>query len=154
MKAEFINPFLNSLLEVLKTMANIELSPQSPHLKTDRKSQGDVSGVIGMVGPQTKGSFSISLEKGLALAIYAGMLGDQADDINDDVTDMVGEITNMVSGGAKRILGEKGYEFEMATPTVVSGKNHELSHKVDGPRLAMNFTAPQGKATLEICFDR
>ncbi len=153
MKAEFINPFLNSLLEVLKTMASIELTPQEPHLKTDRKSQGDISGVIGMLGPQTKGSFSISLEKQLALAIYKGMLGEEAEDINDAVSDMVGEITNMVSGGAKRILGEKGYDFDMATPTVVSGRGHEISHKVDGPQLAMDFESEYGKAVIEICFD-
>jgi chemotaxis protein CheX len=153
MKAEFINPFLNSLLEVLKTMASIELTPQEPHLKTDRKSQGDVSGIIGMVGPQTKGSFSISLERSLALAIYANMLGEEVDDISDEVTDMVGEITNMVTGGAKRILGEKGYQFDMATPTVISGKGHEISHKVDGPRLAMDFKSEHGRAIIEICFD-
>jgi len=153
MKAEFINPFLNSLLEVLKTMASVELAPQEPRLKTDRKSQGDVSGVIGMVGPQTKGSFSVSFEKGLALKIYANMLGEEIEDISDEVTDMVGEITNMVTGGAKRILGEKGYQFDMATPTVISGTDHEISHKVDGPRLAMDFNSDYGRAVIEICFD-
>lgn len=153
MKAEFINPFLSSLLEVLRTMANIELVPQKPRLKTDAKSQGDVSGMIGMVGPQTKGSFSVSFEKSLALEIYKGMLGEKVDSINDEVTDMVGEITNMVTGGAKRILGEKGYQFEMATPTVVSGEGHEISHKVDGPRVAMSFKSDHGLAVIEICFD-
>ncbi len=153
MKAEFINPFLSTLLEVMQTMAHVELTPQKPRITTDRKSQGDVSGVIGMVGPQTRGSFSISFEKALALEIYAGMLGERAEDINDQVNDMVGEITNMVTGGAKRLLSQKGFEFEMATPTVVSGDAHEISHIVKGPRLAMGFDSAFGQAVIEICFD-
>lgn len=153
MKADFINPFLTSLLEVMTTMARIDLKPGKPRVKTDRKSQGDVSGLIGMVGSQTRGSFSISFEKTLVLKVYANMLGERTDDIDDQVTDMVGEITNMVTGGAKRRLGEKGYDFEMATPAVVSGVGHEISHKVDGPRLAMSFDSQFGRAVIEICFD-
>ncbi len=81
-----------------------------------------MSGLIGMIGPQTKGSFSVTFEESLALEIMFRMLGEKPKSINEEVTDMVGEITNMVTGGAKRILGEKGYEFSMATPVVVSGK--------------------------------
>ncbi len=35
MRAEFVNPFLASLLNVLKTMASLELKPQKPRLKKD-----------------------------------------------------------------------------------------------------------------------
>ena len=122
MKAEFVNPFLNSLLDVLRTMAQTELTPGKAQLKQNDLAQGDVSGLIGMVGPQTKDSFSIRFEQGLALKIYQRMLGSEVEEIGDEITDMVGEITNMVTGGAKRILGEKGYEFDMATPAVVSDR--------------------------------
>ncbi|HAD47725.1 MAG TPA: chemotaxis protein CheX, partial [Idiomarina sp.] len=67
---------------------------------------------------------------------------------------MVGEITNMVTGGAKKTLGEKGYEFDMATPIVVSGKDHTISHRSEGPRIIMPFSHIAGKAYIEICFDK
>ncbi len=67
---------------------------------------------------------------------------------------MIGEITNMVCGGAKRILGENGYEFELATPTIISGKGHEIHHKVSGPKLLMPFISSFGKAYIEISFDK
>jgi chemotaxis protein CheX len=153
MKAEFVNPFLSSLLDVLRTMAQTELTPGKPRLKTDDRAPGDVSGLIGMVGPQTRGSFSITFEKGLALAIYGRMLGNPHADLDDEVSDMVGEITNMVTGGAKRVLGEKGYDFDMATPVVVSGPNHTVSHKVNGPKIALPFDSPDGRAFIEICFE-
>lgn len=154
MDVNFINPFLISLQNVLTTMAQLELKPEKARLKKDELARGDVSGLIGMVGPQTKGSLSITFEAGLALEIMSRMLGESPSAVNDEVTDMVGEITNMVTGGAKNLLGEKGYDFEMATPVVVAGKAHTISHQSDGPKVMMPFSSSYGKATIEICFDK
>lgn len=154
MNVEFINPFLSSLLNVLSTMAQTDLTPGKPRIKKDEIARGDVSGLIGMVGPQTKGSFSISFEEKLALEIMNRMLGEKPSHINEEVTDMIGEITNMVTGGAKNILGEKGYEFQMATPVVVSGKGHTITHKCDGAKILIPFTSGFGEAHIEVTFDK
>lgn len=97
MKAEFVNPFLASLLNVVQTMATMELSPQKPRLKKDEIARGDVSGLIGMIGPQTKGAMSITFDEKLALEIMHRMVGERPVGINEEITDMVGEITNMVT---------------------------------------------------------
>ena len=68
MNVEFINPFLSSLLNVMSTMAQMELVPEKPRIKKGEVAMGDVSGLIGMVSPQTKGSLSITFEGSLALA--------------------------------------------------------------------------------------
>jgi chemotaxis protein CheX len=154
MNVEFINPFLTSLVNVLSMMAQTQLKAQKPRLKKDEIALGDVSGMIGMIGPQTKGSLSISFEESLALEIMEKMLGERPAAIDEEVTDMVGEITNMVTGGAKNMLGEKGYEFDMATPIVVSGKGHTINHKGDGPKILIPFDSDSGKAHIEICFDK
>ncbi len=153
MNVEYVNPFLSSLVNVLSTMANTTIVPGQPRIKKDEIARGDVSGLIGMIGPQTKGSFSVSFEESLALEIMFRMLGERPKAINEEVTDMVGEITNMVTGGAKRILGEKGYEFSMATPVVVSGKGHTITHKCDGPKILMPFDSDFGKVHIEVSFD-
>ncbi len=153
MRAEFVNPFLLSLINVMNTMAQLELKPGAPRKKSDELARGDVSGLIGLVGPQSRGSFSISFEKSLALEVMRRMLGEAPTTINEEVTDMVGEITNMVTGGAKRMLAEKGYDFDMATPIVVSGTNHTITHKADSIKLLMPFESEFGKATIEICFE-
>ncbi|GAB3215889.1 chemotaxis protein CheX [Pseudaeromonas pectinilytica] len=153
MRAEFVNPFLVSLLHVISTMAQLDLKAGAPRKKNDELARGDVSGLIGMVGPQTRGSFSITFDKGLALEIMRRMLGEAPETINEEVTDMVGEITNMVTGGAKRMLAEKGYDFNMASPVVVSGPSHTISHKTDSTKLLMPFESEYGRATIEICFE-
>ena len=154
MNVEFINPFLTSLVNVLSMMAQTQLKAEKPRIKKDEIALGDVSGMIGMIGPQTKGSLSISFEEPLALEIMEKMLGERPDAIDEEVTDMVGEITNMVTGGAKNMLGEKGYEFDMATPIVVAGKGHTINHKGDGPKILIPFDSESGKAHIEVCFDK
>ena len=153
MNVEYVNPFLSSLVNVLSTMANTTIVPGQPRIKKDEVARGDVSGLIGMIGPQTKGSFSVTFEESLALEIMFRMLGERPKSINEEVTDMVGEITNMVTGGAKRILGEKGYEFSMATPVVVSGKGHTITHKTTGAKILMPFDSDFGKVFIEVSFD-
>lgn len=153
MRAEFVNPFLASLLNVLKTMASLDLKPQKPRLKKDEIARGDVSGLIGMMGPQVRGSMSITFDEALALQIMQNMLGEQHNGLNEEVSDMVGEITNMVSGGAKRILADSGFEFEMATPVVVSGKGHTIRHKCEGSIIIMPFSSEWGNAFIEISFE-
>lgn len=134
-------------------MAQLDLKAGAPRKKNDELARGDVSGLIGMVGPQTRGSFSITFDKSLALEIMRRMLGEAPENINEEVTDMVGEITNMVTGGAKRMLAEKGYDFNMASPVVVSGPSHTISHKTDSTKLLMPFESEYGRATIEICFE-
>ena len=154
MNAEFVNPFLSSFINVLQTMAQVEVKPGRPSLKKDALARGDVSGLIGMVGPTAKGSFSISFDKELALNVFRLMVGESIDELSEDITDMVGEITNMVAGGAKRQLGEKGYEFNMATPIVVTGPSHTIKHQIDGSKVLMRFISEHGKAYIEICFNQ
>jgi len=153
MRVEFINPFLSSMLNVMSTMAQMELTPEKPKLKKNEISMGDVSGLIGMVSPETKGSLSITFDGPLALATMKGMVGEAPDEVNEEITDLVGEITNMVTGGAKRMLSEKGIEFDMATPIVVSGKDHSIHHKSKGPVVVIGLKGELGKAYIEFSFD-
>ena len=154
MNADFVNPFISGLLNVLETMAQTTLTPGKPQRKQSDIARGDVSGLIGMVGPEVRGSLSITFDEGLALTIMERMVGERPDKVDAEVGDMVGEITNMICGNAKRNLGEKGYEFGMATPIVVSGKQHSISHQVDGPKIILPFMCDDGQAHLEICFDK
>ena len=153
MNVEFINPFLSSMLNVMSTMAQMKLIPEKPRLKKNEVAMGDVSGLIGMVGDQANGSLSITFEGALALATMKKMVGEAPDEINEEIIDLVGEITNMVTGGAKRMLSEKGIEFDMATPIVVSGANHSIHHKAKGPIVIIPLKNELGRAYIEFSFD-
>lgn len=101
MKAEFINPFLDATVSVLKTMASLEVIPGKPFIKKESSASGDVSGIVGITG-EAEGSLCITFSRGCILHAISRMLGEEQKEINDDVKDAVGELTNMISGDSRR----------------------------------------------------
>jgi len=151
--ANFINPFLSSVSNVLATMAQTESQAGPLSLKKDATAYGDVSGIIGMSSPQGKGSFAISFSEGVVLAITQRMLGEEHTEIDSTVTDLVGEVTNMAIGGAKQLLADTGYDFGLASPVVVRGKDHKIDHQSKKATLLIPFTSDVGEFFIEVNFE-
>lgn len=152
MRVEFVNPFLVSLIDVMTTMAQIEPKPSKPRLKHGDRAPGAVTGVINMTGESACGSLAISFEKRVIFNIAKRMLNEEYSTINDEVTDLVGEITNMVTGGAKRLLGDKGYSFDMTQPAVMAGDSHRIIHDAPGRSILIEFATDNGCVYVEVCF--
>ena len=152
MKAEYINPFLSGTINVLKTMASVTPVPGKPYVKKNKLSIGDISGIIGLTGAK-QGSVVVSFTKECALKVVSAMLMEEFTDLNDEVRDAVGEITNMISGDARKHLAELGLKFEAGIPTVISGKNHEISHSSNGPCIVIPFKCDGLEFFVEASFD-
>jgi chemotaxis protein CheX len=154
MNVEFVNPFLEAVVNVLKTMAFTEPKPGPPFLKQkNTPSQGDITGILGLTGP-VNGSMAVSFSEKAILHIVSNMFGEACKEIDEDVQDAVGELSNMICGDARRVLEGKGQVFEASIPTVVSGKEHRFTHCVPGPSLVVPFTLDEhGNFFVEICFE-
>lgn len=153
MRADFVNPFLHAVLNVLRTMANMQPQLGRAALKQDDVARGVVTGFIDLMGEQTAGSLAISFSKPVALDLVSRMLGERLTDIDDTVEDLIGEITNMVTGGAKRLLAERGYNFYLSQPVILSGANgYRIQHSNRGPTILLPFQAEAGQFFVEICF--
>ncbi len=150
MDVRFINPFLEGTVSVLKTMAMIEPKAGKPYIKKGTQAKGDVSGIIGMTG-SASGSLALSFTEGCILKIVSNMLGEDHKEINGDVNDAVGEITNMISGVARKRLEGDGFNIVAAIPTVVSGKNHSILHVLGGPSVIIPFQTPEGDFYVDVC---
>jgi chemotaxis protein CheX len=153
MKSEFINPFLQATINVLTTMANVTPAPGKPYIKQDKKCIGDISGIIGLTGA-SKGAIVLSFSTGAVCKIVGAMLGETYTEINEDIKDAVGELTNMISGDARRRLAEIGAVFEAGIPTIISGKGHEVESVTKGPVIAMPFTVDGDVFVVEASFDK
>lgn len=117
-----VQAFVDGVCKTLKNMAQTDVKHGKAFVEKGHSDTGDIAGLIGMVSGDIKGTITVSFTKGAALKIYENMLDEKYDDLNDEVGDSVGELTNMIYGCAKTTLNEKGYEFEMAIPTVIMGK--------------------------------
>lgn len=150
MNVRFINPFLEGTISVLKTMAFVEPRAGAPYLKKDCVARGDISGIIGLTG-DAKGSLALSFSESCILRIVSNMLGEEMCEVNGDINDAVGEITNMVSGVARKHLEKDGLNITAAIPTVVAGKNHSIIHVMGGPSIIIPFTIDAGPFVVDIC---
>jgi chemotaxis protein CheX len=154
MNVAFINPFLEAVANVLKTMAFTEPKPGKPFLKQrGTQSKGDITGVVGLTGP-VKGSVAVSFSGTAILQVVSNMFGEQFTEINREVEDAVGELSNMICGDARRTLAEQGYQFQGSIPAVITGAGHKITHSVPGPSIVMPFTI-DGEHTffVEACFE-
>ena len=150
MDSDLINPFLNSAINVLKTMAHTEVFPQKPAIKNHSKAIGDITGIIGMASEKLSGSLVLSFSKPCILHILAKMFNEPVKDtIDDDVVDAVGEITNMICGGVKAELSKKNYTFNIATPTMIKGKGVEISYQNSAPTIVIPFKTEHGDFVIE-----
>lgn len=140
MEAKYINPFISAAVNALRTMASLTAERGTPFIKDKFESLSDMSGIIGFAG-DVKGSVILCFSQSLATKIYEALTGDPppADDIHP-VADAVGELANMVAGGAKGPLSEMGLSIQISIPSVVCGKNHTVLNTASGPCLVVPFT--------------
>jgi chemotaxis protein CheX len=153
MDTSLINPFLTATIHVLATMARIKPVPGKPFLKKNVLALGDVSAIIGITGA-ARGSMALTFSESTIKAITGNLLGIEATEINDELRDAVGELTNMICGDARRRLSEAGISLQAGIPTIVSGKNHSICHINNGPHLAIPFETPHGGFVVEVAFNK
>ncbi|MEI6610615.1 MAG: chemotaxis protein CheX [Deltaproteobacteria bacterium] len=152
MNVKFINPFLDGTISVLKTMAFVEPKAGKPYLKVDSLAKGDISGIIGLTGSAT-GSLALSFSEAAILKIVSNMIGENIKAMSDEIKDAVGEITNMISGVARKNLEADGFYIQAAIPTVVTGKNHTIAHVTGGQSLIIPFEIDEGTFVVDVCLN-
>ena len=151
MDAKLLNIFIDAALNVIETMAFTKATADKARLKQDRTTGGDVTGVIGLVSSELKGNMVLSFEASTILAIVNSMLGSSYKDINSDVADAVGELTNMICGASKRGLAEyKSISLDFAIPTTIVGKGMEINFQSNVPVIEIPFTTDFGKFVIDL----
>lgn len=149
MKADYINPFIESTLSVFKTMVGVEPKKDNIYIKKEDEPSFDISGVIGLAG-QAVGSVVISMPEDLALNVVSKFLGEEKTKIDDDVVDAVGEFINMIAGSTKKVFSEKGLKFKISIPNVIIGKGHKINKPSNVPCLGVKFNVGDKFFVVEV----
>jgi chemotaxis protein CheX len=147
MRAEFINPFIVSLVNTFETMLSCDVKRGKPHLKDYNHGLYEINGVIGLSG-KAIGTVVVSLSRSVALQAATHMLMTPCDELNSDVVDAVGEITNMVAGGAKAQLAE--YNMSISLPNVFVGERTELHFPSDVHPITIPFDTQWGPLRVDV----
>jgi chemotaxis protein CheX len=149
MKVEFINPFVASTLNVFRTMFATELKRGQVFLRRPDQTHGGLSGVIGLSG-LAQGTAAIILSEETAMKVTSRFLGMEVDSVNDDVVDCIGEVINMIAGGAKAQM--EGYALSLSLPSIVRGKDHLIEFPSNVTPICIPFSGDVGDLMLQIGF--
>ena len=93
------------------------------------------------------GTVVLNLSKEVALNAASAMLMCEKTDLDADVIDAVGELTNMVAGAAKSKLEE--FRLAVSLPNVVTGQAHGIHFPSNVTPICVPFTRP-GPERLEV----
>jgi chemotaxis protein CheX len=148
MKAEQINPFIASTVNVFSTMLSCPLERGTPYLRGQREPQDfQVTGIIGLTG-RASGTVVLTMTQNVAVRAAEAVLGTAYEQISADVVDMVGELTNMIAGSAKAQL--ESLDMSVSLPTVITGSSHAVQFPSKAPQICVPFQSPWGALCLEV----
>jgi chemotaxis protein CheX len=150
MDAGLVNPLLAATVDILGKVAGINADVKKPFLKTEPVGIGAVSGVLTLKGGHS-GTASISFSDKCILMVVSKMFGEEITEVDDDVKDAVGEISNMISGQATQLYEKDGLSVKAALDQVLMGDEHAIPHPPGLPVLGIPIETENGKITIEIC---
>lgn len=148
MDPAFITPFIASIQNVFSTMMQLPVTIGNPSIKQSPSTTYDVSGIIGMSGDVT-GNVVLSFPSQAAKRIVQLFTGVEYEVNSPDFADAIGELTNMVSGGAKGLFQGKK-KVSISTPSVVIGNGHTVSRPRDVPVICIPCITDCGELVIEI----
>lgn len=149
-----VEPFIQAMLNVLGTMCQTSPRVGEATPKLDSLTEGSLTGVIQLRNKDQRGALAISFETSACLEIVSRLLMEQFTEINQDVRDAVGEITNMVCGGAKRIISDSGESFEMTLPTLLEGQGLSIPDISSLPLTSVSFDLAGGKICMIVALPK
>jgi len=147
MDVRFINPFIKSIRNIFQTMLSSETSFGKTYVREDEMDRPDVSGVIGFSG-DASGAIILALHKASAIRIASQFAGTELELGDSDFTDAVGELVNMIAGGAKSEF--RGLDVNISLPSVIIGEGHEITNSSVHQSLVIPCESPLGSFAVHV----
>lgn len=146
MDVKYINPFIDAVKKLFGTMIEVPFKLGKPSLKKGNIPDYEISSIIGLSGTVT-GCVVINLSQDIALQLVSALIGDEVTELDDDCTDAIGEIANMIAGNAKTDFPSSG--TSISVPSVVVGK-HKVSYPSGLPIICIPYITEKGQMVIEI----
>src|ERR1700730_6118843 len=90
----------------------------------------DITAMVGLTG-RLCGVLSVCCNEKTAVLMTSKMLGVALDKIGPEVSDALGEVSNMVAGNFKNKIRGLGAVCHLSPPTVITGSEYDLHFPAD-----------------------
>ncbi len=146
-RVEYLNPFIASIVHMFDTMLHLEIVRQTPFIGADALPENEVSGIIGLCG-KARGAAVVSLGRETAIRCTERLLGERPPTVNAEVRDAVGEMANIVAGGAKAQMQQ--LEMSVSLPSIIIGRNHLINFPSGLTPVCVPFQCDWGPVSLQV----
>lgn len=154
MNVNYINPFINGCIDVFKTFAGLISVPGKPVARKQPGAPGDIKGMIGLNGHGINGYFIINFSRPFLEHIMASLFGVAGPAAMEELNDLAGELTNMITGNAKAELSKRGFFFDVAVPQISSSAPKIPDTMTRTPVIMVPFTTKSGRYAIEASIKR
>ncbi len=148
MRVEYINPFVESAMNVLKTTVSDNIKRGTPRLSNNINSIMGVAIIVGLAG-QVSGRVVIDMNSETALKIASSMNGEELSEFDDLVCATLTELGNMITGNAVTKLHQLGFKFDLTPPALFTGDNLRITdNKIES--LVVPIELPEGNIEINV----
>ena len=146
-KADYINPFIQSVGELFENMLDCPIHMGIPKVIEDHGRRSDVIGLVGLSGT-TRGTIALRFPVETALKVISRMVGTEFTSVDASVIEGIGEVTNIVAGNRK--VRFRGQTISLSLPTVVRGSICSIQKLENTDLLTVPFESELGDFSLII----
>ncbi len=143
----FISGAMNEVFDTMLSM-DLELADEGVPASVEGER---IVGTVGFAG-KAVGSLSVQVNEAFARSITAAMLGMEDDEIEEDeeVLDVIGELSNMVGGDLKSRLCDEGLNCNLSIPSITRGSDFKTETKGWGRHEHLVFRHQRQLALVDV----
>ncbi len=146
---EFSQCLLEGTREIFDTMLMAPVSGGEAWTGPTATFDRDMTSMVSMAGA-CRGLVAIHCPKSVALGVTGLLLGMDVAEFGEDVFDAMGEFANMLAGSVKSELSARGFEVELAIPSVVTGPDYTIDSSADRDIWVLRFETDSGPFLVEL----
>ena len=148
MKMELIQPFIGSLDAVLAEMMQAPAKIADLTMEVEGYRRKGTAAVVTFRG-QIEGRIILDMDPGAAAHIAACLFGTEVDPSEPIVRETVCELANMVIGNAVTQLNDRGFQFKVLPPEVLTQEQCDKAGN-DSEATVLCFETSNGRVYLNI----
>ncbi|MHC4249973.1 MAG: chemotaxis protein CheX [Planctomycetota bacterium] len=154
MDSDYAKPFVDATIKTFEVMLGVNVAAkEGARLASSDGYDYDVSAFAGISGTGV-GGVVLGFSAGAACKAVSMLVGEEYAELNEYVTDGVGELVNIIAGNAKCDLSVLGVgDLTVSLPSVVIGRHRTLWRSKDTPCLRYElFCNELGSFGIEVNF--
>ena len=148
MDVNFLNPFVQAAVEVLKAEMDANTVRGEVTLQKSSLTSDDITVLINLIG-DVYGVVMYGMSTVTCLNLVSKIMGQEFTEFNALAQSGVAELGNVISGQATIRFSEAGFKSNISTPTVLNGNGVEIS-TLDFPRVVVPLETQFGIVTVHL----